>query len=105
MKITVITAAYNSAATIADTLRSVGEQTYPSVEHIIVDGLSSDRTVQIVHEHGAHVARMISERDRGIYDAMNKGLAAASGDVVGLLNSDDLYPHPDVLSRVAASFA
>jgi len=105
MKITVITAAYNSAATIADTLRSVSEQSYHSVEHIIVDGLSTDNTLAIVQTHGAHVARVISERDRGIYDAMNKGLAAATGDVIGLLNSDDLYPHADVLSRVAAAFA
>ena len=104
MKITVITAAYNSAATIADTLRSVAEQTHPDVEHIIVDGLSTDDTVAIVEERGAHVARVITERDRGIYDAMNKGLAAATGDVIGLLNSDDLYPHSGVLSHVAAAF-
>lgn len=104
MKISVITAAYNSAATIADTLRSVNEQTHSDVEHIIVDGLSTDDTVAVVQEHGTRVSRVITERDRGIYDAMNKGLAAATGDVIGLLNSDDLYPHSDVLANVVAAF-
>ena len=104
MKISVVTATYNSAATIADTLRSVNEQSHPDVEHLIIDGGSTDATLEIVRDLGKRVARVVSEPDRGIYDAMNKGLALATGDVIGLLNSDDLYPDPAVLSTVAGEF-
>ncbi len=101
MKISIITVAFNSAATIRDTLESVQQQTYPWVEHIVVDGASTDNTAAIVREYD-HVARLISEPDRGLYDAMNKGIGMATGAIVGILNSDDFYPHPEVLSRVAA---
>jgi glycosyltransferase involved in cell wall biosynthesis len=100
----VITVSYNSAATIGDTLRSVAAQTYPDVEHIVIDGGSKDGTQDIVREQGAHVAQFVSEPDRGIYDAMNKGLARATGDVVGFLNSDDMLAGPDALAAVAAAF-
>lgn len=103
MKISIITAAYNSADTIRDTLASVAGQTYGPVEHIIIDGLSRDNTLDIVREYG-HVARIVSEKDNGIYDAMNKGVQLAGGDVVGILNSDDFYASPDVLEQVMASF-
>lgn len=99
MKVSVITACYNSAATIRDTLRSVAIQHYPDIEHIIVDGGSADETLRIVDEF-PHVSRVISEEDRGIYDAMNKGISLATGDIIGILNSDDFYTGPDVISSV-----
>jgi glycosyltransferase involved in cell wall biosynthesis len=84
MKISIITATYNSAATVADTLRCVAAQVYPDIEHIIVDGLSKDNTLQIVQQF-PHVARVIAEKDNGIYDAMNKGVQLATGEVIGIL--------------------
>lgn len=101
MKISVITVCYNSAATIGNTLRSVRTQTFPDIEHIVVDGDSNDDTLEIVAAEGKHVARLVSERDNGIYDAMNKGLALATGEVVGFLNSDDVYANDGVISRIA----
>lgn len=110
IKITVVTATWNSAATVEDTLRSVAGQTYGAIEHIVVDGGSSDGTMDIVRRY-AEVYRnrglelkWVSEPDNGIYDAMNKGIALASGEVVGLLNSDDFFTSPIVLERVAAEF-
>jgi glycosyltransferase involved in cell wall biosynthesis len=105
LKISIVTATWNSAATVADTLASVNAQTHPDVEQIIVDGGSSDATLTIVRAQGRRVSRLVSERDDGIYDAMNKGLSLASGDVVGLLNSDDFLASPDVLATVADAFA
>lgn len=104
MKISIITVCYNSAATIAQTIESVAAQHYSNVEHVIVDGGSTDATKEIVEAH-ASVARFISEPDRGIYDAMNKGLALATGDVVGFLNADDYYADDSVLAQVAETFA
>lgn len=101
MKITVITVCFNSAASIADTLDSVAAQTHPDVEHIVIDGASTDETVAIVRDRGQHVARLISEPDRGIYDAMNKGLRLATGDLVGFLNADDMFAHRDVVASIA----
>ena len=102
MKISIITVAYNAAHTIVDTLESVVAQTHPDVEHIVVDGASTDGTLEIVKSHGQHVTRMISEPDQGIYDAMNKGLGLATGDVIGFLNADDVYADDGVLARVSA---
>lgn len=101
MKITVITVAYNSSNTIADALASVAEQTHPDIEHIIIDGGSTDNSMSIVKRYSAGLAHVVSEPDAGIYDAMNKGLDLASGDVVGFLNSDDVYAHDKVLSEIA----
>ncbi len=101
MKITVITVCYNSAQTIGDTLRSVREQTYKSIEHIIIDGGSTDCTLAVVATEGAHVGKLVSEKDEGIYDAMNKGIKLATGDVIAFLNADDFYKDPDVLAQVA----
>lgn len=103
MKISIITATYNSASTIRDTLTCIAGQQYPFIEHIIVDGLSKDNTLAIVQEFH-HVAKVISEKDNGIYDAMNKGVKLATGDVVGILNSDDFYTGPTILSKVVAAF-
>jgi glycosyltransferase involved in cell wall biosynthesis len=100
--ISIITATYNSAATISDCLTSVLSQTW-SVEHIIIDGASKDNTVEIVHRVSPS-ARVFSEPDDGIYDAMNKGIRLATGDIVGILNSDDFYVAPHVLEKVASLF-
>jgi glycosyltransferase len=104
MKITIITATYNSAATVKDTLNTVRDQDYADVEHIIVDGMSTDDTLTIVSGF-PHVAKVVSEKDKGIYDAMNKGIGLATGDVIGILNSDDIYIDHTVLSAVAQAFA
>jgi glycosyltransferase involved in cell wall biosynthesis len=104
LKISVITATYNSAATVRDTLTSVRQQDYTDVEHIIVDGRSSDGTLEIVANF-PHIARIVSEKDKGIYDAMNKGIRIATGEVIGILNSDDIYIDRSVLSAVAKAFA
>jgi len=102
VKITVITVAYNSASTIADTVRSVATQTHPDIEHLVIDGKSTDATVEVVEANRHPSLVLSSEPDKGIYDAMNKGLDRASGDIVCFLNADDLYASPQVLSRVAA---
>jgi glycosyltransferase involved in cell wall biosynthesis len=104
MKISIITATYNSAATVRDTLESVAQQTYTNIEHIIVDGLSKDNTLAIVNEF-PHVTTVISEKDKGIYDAMNKGVALATGDIVAILNSDDFYYNNKVIEQVMNCFA
>ena len=101
MKISIITACLNGAKTIHGTLRSVLSQTWPDVEHIIIDGASTDDTLEIIRGCSARVSRLISEPDKGIYDAMNKGLTVASGQVVAFLNADDMYSHSRVLARVA----
>jgi glycosyltransferase involved in cell wall biosynthesis len=103
MKISIVTATYNSQATVADTLMCIREQHHPDVEHIIVDGGSTDGTLDVVRQF-PHVAWVISEKDKGIYDAMNKGIKMASGDIVGILNSDDLYTDPAVLADIAEAF-
>lgn len=108
MKITIITATYNSCATLRDTIESVLSQTYPDYEHIIIDGKSKDATLDIVREYEPRYQgklRWISEPDKGIYDAMNKGIRMATGDVVGLLNSDDFYTSNDVLEHVAKALS
>ncbi len=105
MKISVITVCYNSARTVADTLKSVAAQTHPDVEHIVIDGGSKDGTQETIGKYMARVTKFISEPDKGIYDAMNKGVALATGDVIGILNSDDIYAHNDVLTRVAQKMA
>jgi glycosyltransferase len=103
MKISIVTAAYNSSATIRDTLTCIREQDHPDIEHIIVDGGSTDDTLDIVGEF-PHVAKLISGKDDGIYDAMNKGISVATGQVIGILNSDDTYTDAGVLSAVASAF-
>lgn len=102
MLISIITASYNSANTIRDTLHSVASQQDVQVEHLIQDGGSTDGTPDIVAEYPA--VKWQSEPDRGLYDAMNKGIARASGDLIGILNSDDFYPAPDILATVAKRF-
>ena len=105
MKVTIITVAYNSAATISDTLDSVALQSHRDVEHIVIDGASTDDTLAIVRDRGKYVARLISEPDRGIYDAMNKGLRLATGDLVGFLNADDMLATPNATAAIARAAA
>ncbi|MCY4746805.1 glycosyltransferase family 2 protein [Pelomonas sp. UHG3] len=103
MKISVITVCFNSAKTIKDTLDSVRDQTHPDVEHIVIDGNSRDATKSLIEQHGSHVAIFKSEPDKGIYDAMNKGLALATGDIVGCLNADDMLASKATLAHIAAA--
>ena len=104
MKISIITATFNSAATVRDTLGTIAAQMHPDIEHIIIDGGSTDATLDIVATY-PHVSRVISGKDDGIYDAMNKGIGAALGEIVGILNSDDVYTDNRVLADIAAAFA
>lgn len=104
LKISIITVCYNSANTIGDTINSVASQTYSNKEHIIVDGSSKDATMEIVRASPS-VSRFLSEPDKGIYDAMNKGIKMATGEVVGILNSDDFYVDDTILTQVAEVFA
>jgi glycosyltransferase involved in cell wall biosynthesis len=101
MRITVVTAVLNRAPVVADCLRSVREQTHPDVEHIVVDGGSQDGTLDVLRERAGPNVRWTSERDAGLYDAVNKGVSRATGDVVGILGADDVYTSPTVLARVA----
>jgi glycosyltransferase len=100
VKVTIITVAYNSAATIADTLASIEAQTHVDIEHIVIDGGSRDATMELVRRHGTRVAHIVSEPDGGIYDAMNKGLALATGELVGFLNADDVLDGSHATHRI-----
>lgn len=104
MKITIITATYNSEMTILDTLKSINNQTYKNIEHIIVDGASTDSTLALIKQYGQRVSQVISEKDKGTYDALNKGIALAKGDVVGLLHADDCLAYDDALADIANVF-
>jgi len=103
-KITIITVSFNSVKTIKDTIESILAQDYSNIEYIIIDGGSSDKTVEIIKKYGNNISYFISEKDDGIYDAMNKGIMAATGDIIGILNSDDFYQNNSVLSDVASAF-
>lgn len=102
-KISIITVSYNSATTIRDTIDSVLSQNYQNLEYIVVDGKSTDGTQEIVASYGSRVSKFISEKDNGLYDAMNKGIALASGDIIGILNSDDVYASADIFSKVVSA--
>jgi len=104
VKISIITVCFNSEEFIRAAIESVISQTYSDIEYIIIDGGSTDNTLSIIDEYSDKIHQVISEPDRGIYDAMNKGIAMASGDIVATLNSDDLYAHSSVIERVADEF-
>ena len=104
MKISLVTVTFNSANTLQDTIDSVMRQDYKDIEYVIVDGASKDGTVDVIHANANRLTKWISEPDRGIYDAMNKGLRMTTGDVVGIINSDDFYHDTTVLSAVAKAF-
>ena len=101
--LSIITVCFNSVATIRDAIDSVLSQDYPGIEYIVIDGGSTDGTADVVRSYGSRIASYVSERDRGIYDAMNKGLELARGDVVGMLNSDDIYSDSKVVSALIAA--
>ncbi|MFY7898753.1 MAG: glycosyltransferase family 2 protein, partial [Chitinophagaceae bacterium] len=103
MTVSIITATYNSAATIKDTLQSVQQQTYPFIEHIIVDGISKDNTVEIITAT-SHNSIIHQGKDNGIYDAMNKGIDLCNGEIIGILNSDDFYADETVIQQVVDIF-
>lgn len=103
-KISILTATWNCARTIEDCLHSVAAQTWPYREHVVIDGGSNDGTVPLLEKHRQQISSLISEPDKGIYDALNKGIARASGDVIGFLHADDLYANDDVLAMVARAF-
>jgi glycosyltransferase len=104
VKISVITASFNNADTIADTIRSVVTQDYAEVEYIIIDGGSTDGTLKIIDEFQLKISKLISEKDEGIYFALNKGIEQASGDVIAFLHADDIFAGPTVLSDVMRVF-
>ncbi|OHE09012.1 MAG: glycosyl transferase [Sulfurimonas sp. RIFOXYD12_FULL_33_39] len=104
MKVSIITVVRNNKECIKDAIESVLNQTYKDIEYIIIDGASSDGTVEIVQSYKDKISKFISESDRGLYDAMNKGLALASGDIVGILNSDDFYIDEFVIEKVVKEF-
>lgn len=104
MKVSIITVCYNSESTLESTIRSVIEQDYPDIEYIIVDGKSTDRTPEIIEKYKNKIATFVSEKDEGIYFAINKGIALANGDIVGILHSDDLYADNKIISCVVEEF-
>jgi glycosyltransferase involved in cell wall biosynthesis len=104
LKVSIITVTYNSAATLAHTIQSVRDQDHPDIEYIIVDGNSVDGTQAVIKENQDIVHRWISEQDKGLYDAMNKGIKMASGDIVGILHSDDFYNRKDSISQIVTTF-
>ena len=104
MKVSIITICFNSAATIEDTIQSVLAQDYDDIEYILVDGASRDNTLAIIEKYKSRIAKVVSEPDKGIYDAMNKGLALATGQIIGILNSDDIYAYNGVITDVVQKF-
>lgn len=103
MKVSIITVARNAAATIGDTLDSVAAQNHPEIEHLVIDGASSDDTAAVVAARSTPATRFYSEPDAGLYDAMNKGVARATGDLIGFLNADDLFCRTDAVALLAAA--
>lgn len=105
MKVSIITVCFNSASTIVDAIRSVSEQSHSDIEHIIIDGASSDQTIDLIQQEQGRLSVIVSEPDKGIYDAMNKGIKLAKGEIIGTLNSDDLYADENVIADVVRRFS
>jgi glycosyltransferase involved in cell wall biosynthesis len=103
-KVSLITVSYNSEKTIRDTIESVLLQNYETIEYIIIDGGSTDSTLEIINGYKDKIQIVVSEPDQGIYDAMNKGVRHSSGDIIGVINSDDFYPNKEVISSVVEKF-
>ena len=104
MKISVLTVVFNRADTIAAAIQSVAGQIYPNVEHVVVDGASSDGTLGVINANQHQAMLVFSEPDSGIYDALNKAIARSSGDIIGLMHSDDFFAHDQVLTKIADAF-
>jgi glycosyltransferase involved in cell wall biosynthesis len=105
MKVSIITVSYNSVSTISDTINSVLSQTYDDLEYIIIDGHSTDGTTELINSFGNRISKFISESDKGIYDAINKGIKLSSGDIIGILNSDDFFYDNNVIEKVVRVFS
>jgi glycosyltransferase involved in cell wall biosynthesis len=105
LKISVITAVWNNRDTIADAIKSVLSQTYSDMEYIIIDGGSTDGTVDIIRSYGDRITKFVSEKDKGIYDALNKGVKMATGDIIGFLHSDDIFADENSISKIAHAFS
>lgn len=105
MKVSIITATYNSQNTILDAINSVASQTYSNIEHIIIDGKSSDNTLSVINENSGKISKIISESDKGIYDALNKGIKNATGEVICFLHADDIYFDNTIIERAAKLFS
>ena len=104
IKVSIITVCFNSELTIEDTILSIKKQDYNNIEYIVIDGKSTDSTVEIIKKYNDYIDYFISENDNGIYDAMNKGISKATGQIIGILNSDDFYPNKYILSNVVKTF-
>jgi glycosyltransferase involved in cell wall biosynthesis len=104
LKISIITACLNNASTIESTIQSVLGQDYPNIEYIIIDGVSTDGTLDIISKYKDKISTFVSEKDKGIYDALNKGLAKATGDIIGFLHADDFYPKTTIISTIIKTF-
>lgn len=104
MKVSIITATYNSEKYLEDCIVSIAQQSYPHIEHIIIDGKSKDGTISIIKKHESSISKWISESDKGMYDAINKGMEMATGDIIGILNSDDMLDSNDVIASIVAAF-
>lgn len=104
LKVSIITICYNSAETIESTIQSVLEQDYKNIEYIIIDGKSTDNTLQIIEKYKVKISKIISEKDEGIYFAINKGIANATGDIIGILHADDFYTNEQIISKVVNKF-
>ena len=103
MKVSIITITYNSAATIKDTVESVINQSHQNIEYIIIDGKSTDGTLEILESYKTKIATLVSEKDKGLYDALNKGIALATGDLIGIIHSDDFYTNNLVIEHIVTA--
>lgn len=104
MKVSIITSCFNRESTIGDAIRSVLSQTYPDVEYIVVDGASKDGSLNVIRQYQDRIARIISEPDKGMYEGINKGIRVATGDVIGLMHSDDFFYSPDSVTHIVKTF-
>ena len=104
MKVSIITVCFNAEKTILRTVKSVLDQVYTNIEYIIIDGASTDNTLSILNNYSNNEFKLVSEKDNGLYDAINKGISLCTGDIIGLLHSDDIYPHSNVISNVVSYF-
>ena len=104
MKVSIITVTHNSAKYLQECIDSVVNQTYPDIEHIVIDGKSDDGTIEIIKHYGKHITKWVSEKDKGMYDAINKGMKLATGEVIGILNSDDILASKNVIGQIVKCF-
>ncbi|MEN9742668.1 MAG: hypothetical protein RLZZ65_473 [Bacteroidota bacterium] len=104
MKVSIITVVYNGVSTIEDTIKSIKSQTYNNIEYIIIDGGSTDGTLEVIEKYSEDISKLVSEKDNGIYDAMNKGVKIATGEIIGILNADDVYSDKNVIDRILNEF-